>query len=104
MTSAQKHLLSLTDFKPLLGETFEFSLEGVDEKPRGILIEAKHLGIDPAPGIDRKPFSLAFQFAPGANIGQCTLQTKHTTKGTVSMFLVPYAGDHTGWYMESNFN
>ncbi len=98
-------LLELSEFDGLLGETFVFSLEGVEEKALGVLIKAEHIQSGTHPGVDRKPFRLDFKFPAGANIGQCVFNAE-TANGQEfpPIFLIPYKEDEDGWYMNAFFN
>jgi len=97
--------LELSDFLDLVGESFIFSLEGVEPKVEGVLIKAEPFKSGSQPGAARDSFVLEFKFPTGTNIGQCTFQVK-TANGDrfPPMLLVPRAADGEGWYMDATFN
>jgi len=96
--------LTLADFENLVGDAFAFSIEGVAETATGELVSAESLLQRDAPAGQREPFRLLFKFPPGADLGQYLFQMKHPRLSTDAIFLVPVAGDETGWYMDASFS
>ena len=106
MTDSQK-ILRMEDFEEFVGETFIFSIEGVQQKVEGTLTRITKLssGNQQEESGTRESFTLDFKFLPEANIGQCLFQVE--TAGGIPfppMFLVPRRGDESGWYMDTLFN
>ncbi len=100
-----ENILKLTDFEDLVGNTFVFSLEGVEQKLEGVLSRAKALAPNGFPDALRDPFRLEFRFAPDANLGQCVFQVESPSgEALPPMLLVPRAGGEDGWIMDADFN
>lgn len=96
--------LELGDFEHLLGESFVFSIEGVEQTASGELIQAKTINSDS--GSDRQPFCLDFKFPADANLGQSIYFAAHEQlPEKVPLFLVPYLNtEGEGWFMTAHFN
>ncbi len=86
-----------------MNELFAFSVDGVEEVIEGELVATKYIRSDT--GVDRKPFCVDFKFPPGSNLEQAVYRVHNEGLGEATqMFLAPYAGDDTGWYMTAQFN
>ena len=95
-------MLTLSDFSPLVGETFQLNFED-SEHTELKLIEAEEL---PARGnpTERKPFSLMFRAARDCGLWQGIMKMKHESTGAIELFMVPIGEDDEGMYFQALFN
>ena len=96
--------LTLSDFESLVGESFVFAVDGVEDTATGELINAKLVRSDSVG--DREPFCLDFKFPAGANLGQFTYQASSARlPEPIALFLIPYMNPgEEGWFMTAQFN
>ncbi len=83
------NLLTLADFAPHLGESFEIAVEG-REPYRLEMTEATGTGGD---SDAREPFSVVFSGADDIVLPQRTYRLEHEKLGALEIFLVPLGPD-----------
>ena len=82
-------MLSLADFAPHLGDTFEIAIEG-REPYRLEMTEAAGAGGD---SDAREPFSLVFSGGDDIQLPQQIYRLDHAKLGSLEIFLVPLGPD-----------
>lgn len=97
-------IIQASDFAELLNDSFDLSGAGINGKIQAKLIEVKELNLAPAPGTERKPFSLQFRLAPDQKLSQNTCDLTHPSLSLEMILLVPIGEDQDGWYLEACFS
>lgn len=96
--------IQASDFAALLDSSFDISGEGIDGTVQADLIEVKELHYEPAPGSERKPFSLQFRLPRELELYQGSYALAHPNLNLPMVLLVPIGADDKGWYIEACFN
>ena len=94
---SENHRLRAETFQAAIGETFDLKSE-----TEVIPVELLEVNVQQKiefGGRSIEPFSMAFRAPAGIQLGQGTYQLTHDGVGTVSLFLVPYASDESGHYL-----
>jgi hypothetical protein len=95
-------VLTYEDFAPYLNQIFKMKLSG-EELAELELIEAEISG--PSHRKDfRDNFWLQFRDASGIKRWQDTYELEHPKKGSIQIFLIPYAKDAKGMYYQAVFS
>lgn len=93
--------LSLSDFTPLLGDTF--TVRAADGEIQTELTEAVAGTPSPAGGGSRDPFSIVFRGPAAPRLQQGLHELVHPTLGSTELFLVPIAADATSAQYQAVF-
>ena len=94
-------LLTLEHFTPLVNDTFNAGLEGMDVP--FVLVEARAIEGRGADAL-RAPFSLLFRNTSAFLFPQQTYAMRHERLGEVGIFLVPVAQERAGFLYQAIFN
>ena len=97
-------IIHASDFEELLDSSFDISGEGIEGAIQADLIEVKLLAHEPAPGAERKPFSLQFRLPRRWELYQGSYALAHPRINLPMVLLVPIGADEEGWYLEACFN
>jgi hypothetical protein len=95
-------VLTYQDFAPYLNQIFKMKLSE-QESTDLELIEAKITGPSPFQGY-RDNFWLQFRDTCGIQRSQNTYELEHPKKGSIQIFLIPYAKDAKGMYYQAVFS
>lgn len=93
--------LQLSDFAPLLNETFLVEIDQV--RTPFVLVEARPIEQRPVASM-RQPFSLLFRNEAAVVFAQRTYLVSNPRLGEIGIFLVPIARDRNGFIYQALFN
>jgi len=97
-------VLQHSDFEALVGQSFVFTREGINEEILGKLIIAEKSDRKTTPDQMRIPFAIEFQLSLEHCLPQGTYSISHERLKAKNLFFVPVGKDEGGWYMEACFN
>jgi len=97
-----KDVLTYEDFAPYINQIFKMILSE-EESAELELIEAEITGASHLKDF-RDNFWLQFRDATGIERSQNTYELEHPKKGSIPVFLIPYAKDAKGMYYQAVFS
>jgi hypothetical protein len=96
--------LTLSDFEPLVGQTFSLQTGENQSGIAFVLSEAAALGsASSAPGSARTPFSLIFVGPLQPVVAQAIYTLEHPTLGRLELFIVPVGQNPQGMQYQAIF-
>jgi uncharacterized protein DUF6916 len=87
--------MTLDDFEPLVGRTFE--VRTGEKKVEIVLLEAIPIGSPSA--VPQSSFSLLFRGPLDTVLEQRTYTLEETSLGALEVFLVPVGEEERGWFL-----
>jgi hypothetical protein len=96
---SENQRLKAESFQAAIGEEFDLKTE-----TKAIPVELLEVNIQQkieVGGQAIEPFSVAFRAPAGCQLQQGIYELTHTDLGSVSLFLVPYASDDSGYYLNA---